>query len=132
MGITTEEEAPGYEPHDVKITFENRYGVCRDKAALLAVMLRLVDVEAFPVIIMVGPKKDEEVPQPFFNHAVTAALGDDGKYILMDSTDENTRDIFPSYLQNMSYIVACPEGETLLTSPIIPAKNNLLKMLKSL
>ena len=35
MGITTEEEAPGYEPHDVAITFENRYGVCRDKAALL-------------------------------------------------------------------------------------------------
>ena len=31
MGITTEEEAPGYEPLDVSITFENRYGVCRDK-----------------------------------------------------------------------------------------------------
>ncbi len=128
MGITTEEEAPGYEPHDVSITFENRYGVCRDKAALLAAMLRIVDVEAFPVIIMAGPKKDEEVPQPFFNHAVTAALGDDGEYVLMDSTDENTKDIFPSYLQNMSYIVARPEGETLLTSPIIPAKENLLKI----
>jgi transglutaminase-like putative cysteine protease len=128
MGITTEDEAPGYEPHDVSITFENRYGVCRDKAALLAAMLRIVDVEAFPVIIMAGPKKDEEVPQPFFNHAVTAALGDDGEYVLMDSTDENTKDIFPSYLQNMSYIVARPEGETLLTSPIIPAQENLLKI----
>jgi len=128
MGITPEEEAPGYEPHDVKITFENRYGVCRDKAALLAAMLRVVDIEAFPVIIMAGPKKDEEVPQPFFNHAVTAALGDDGEYILMDSTDENTKDIFPSYLQNMSYVVARPEGETLLTSPIIPAEKNLLKI----
>ncbi|HEY5654018.1 MAG TPA: DUF3857 and transglutaminase domain-containing protein, partial [Pontiella sp.] len=131
MGITTEEEAPGYEPHDVRITFENRYGVCRDKAALLAAMLRLVDIEAFPVIIMVGPKKDEEVPQPFFNHAVTAALDDDGTYVLMDSTDENTKDIFPSYLQNMSYIVARPEGETLLTSPIIPAEENLLKICSS-
>ena len=128
MGITTEEEAPGYAPHDVKITFENRYGVCRDKAALLAAMLRIVGVEAFPVIIMSGPKKDEEVPQPFFNHAVTAALGDDGEYVLMDSTDENTKDIFPSYLQNMSYLVARPEGETLLTSPIIPAENNLTKI----
>ena len=128
MGITTEEEAPGYAPHDVKTTFENRYGVCRDKAALLAAMLRIVDVEAFPVIIMSGPKKDEEVPQPFFNHAVTAALGDDGEYILMDSTDENTKDIFPAYLQNMSYLVARPEGETLLTSPIIPAEQNLAKI----
>lgn len=128
MGITTEDEAPGYEPHDVSITFSNRYGVCRDKAALLASMLRVVDVEAFPVIIMAGPKKDEEVPQPFFNHAVTAALGDDGEYILMDSTNENTKDIFPSYLQNMSYIVARPEGETLLTSPVIPAEDNLLRI----
>jgi len=128
MGITPEEEAPGYEPHDVTITFENRYGVCRDKAALLAAMLRLVNIEAFPVIIMAGPKKDEEVPQPFFNHAVTAALGDDGEYILMDSTDENTKDIFPSYLQNMSYLVARPEGETLRTSPIIPAEKNLLRI----
>ena len=128
MGITPEEEAPGYEPHDVTITFENRYGVCRDKAALLVAMLRLVDIEAFPVIIMAGPKKDEEVPQPFFNHAVTAALGDDGEYILMDSTDENTKDIFPSYLQDMSYLVARPDGETLLTSPIIPAEDNLLRI----
>ncbi len=128
MGITPEEEAPGYEPHDVRITFENRYGVCRDKAALLAAMLRMVNVEAFPVIIMAGPKKDEEVPQPFFNHAVTAALDDDGKYVLMDSTDENTKDIFPTYLQNMSYLVARPEGETLLTSPVIPAESNLLKI----
>jgi transglutaminase-like putative cysteine protease len=128
MGITTEEEAPGYEPHDVKTTFENRYGVCRDKAALLVSMLRLVDIEAFPVIIMAGPKKDEEVPQPFFNHAVTAALDDTGEYVLMDSTDENTKDIFPSYLQNMSYIVARPEGDTLRTSPVIPADDNLLRV----
>lgn len=128
MGITTEEEAPGYEPHDVSITFENRYGVCRDKAALLAAMLRIAGVDAFPVIIMAGPKKDEEVPQPFFNHAVTAALNDQGEYVLMDPTDENTKDIFPAYLQNMSYIVARPEGETLLTSPIIPANQNLTRL----
>ena len=128
MGITTEEEAPGYEPHDVSITFENRYGVCRDKAALLASMLRIVGIDAFPVIIMVGPKKDEEVPQPFFNHAVTAALDETGEYVLMDPTDENTKDIFPTYLQNMSYLVARPEGETLKTSPVIPAEKNMTQI----
>ena len=42
----------------------------------------------------------------------------------MDPTDENTKDIFPAYLQNMSYLVARPEGETLKTSPIIPAARN--------
>ena len=98
MGITTETTAPGYEPHDVSITFGNRYGVCRDKAALLVAMLRLADLPAYPVLIHAGPRKDEEVPQPFFNHAVVAVGNDDGSYTLMDPTDENTTEIFPSYL----------------------------------
>ena len=127
MGITTEKEAPGYEPHDVKITFENKYGVCRDKAALLVSMLRLAGIEAYPVLIHNGPKKDADVPQPYFNHAVVAARIRDA-YTLMDPTDENTRELFPAYLCNQSYLVARPTGETLLTSPIIPAGENLLRI----
>ena len=128
MGITTETDAPGYEPHDVDDTFNQRHGVCRDKAALLVVMLREAGIKAFPVIIHNGAKKDVEVPQPFFNHAITAVENEDGSYMLMDSTDENTKDIFPPYLTDKSYIVAKPEGETLLTSPIIPAKANMMEI----
>jgi transglutaminase-like putative cysteine protease len=126
MGITVEKEAPGYEPHDAKDTFEQRHGVCRDKAALLVAMLRAAGFQAYPVLIHNGPKKDEEVPQPFFNHAVSAVRNDDGTYTLMDSTDENTKQLFPAYLCNQSYLVATPEGDTLLTSPIVPATENLM------
>jgi transglutaminase-like putative cysteine protease len=126
MGLTTEKTAPGYEPHDVKITFENKYGVCRDKAALLAAMLRLAGFKAYPTLINSGPKKDPKVPQPYFNHAITAVENEDGSYTLMDSTDESSRDIFPAYLCDKSYLVAKPEGETLKTSPIVPASDNLL------
>ncbi len=126
MGITTEDESPGWEPHDVKMTFENRHGVCRDKAALLVAMLRLADIEAYPVLIDAGPKKDAEVPAVMFNHAIVAAKNDDGSYQLMDCTDENTKDLLPSYLCNCSYLVAHPEGETLQTSPIVPAQQNLV------
>jgi hypothetical protein len=49
MGITTEEVSPGYEPHDVRMTFDNKYGVCRDKAALLVAMLRMAGLDAYPV-----------------------------------------------------------------------------------
>lgn len=126
MGITVETEAPGYEPHDVQLTFDKRHGVCRDKAALLVVMLRLADIQAFPVLIHSGPLKDPEVPQPFFNHAVTAALNDDGSYLLMDSTDENTKELFPAYLCRKSYLVARPEGDTLRRSPISPASENMM------
>ncbi len=126
MGLTHEEVAPGYEPRDVHVTFENRYGVCRDKAALLVAMLRLAGFEAFPVLIHVGPRKDEEVPQPFFNHAIVAVREPDGGYQLMDMTDETTRELLPAYLNDRSYLVASPEGATLLTSPIVPAEENLV------
>jgi transglutaminase-like putative cysteine protease len=128
MGITTETEAPGYEPHDVKITFQNRYGVCRDKAALLVAMLRLAGLPAYPVLIHVGPKKDVEVPQPYFNHAIVGVADGKGSYTLMDPTDESTTDLLPAYLCNRSYLVAHPDGETLRTSPIIPATNNLMRV----
>jgi transglutaminase-like putative cysteine protease len=126
MGLTLEDEAPGYEPHDVSLTFDNRYGVCRDKAALLASMLRLAGLDACPVLIYVGPKKDPDVPQPWFNHAITAVRNEDGSWQLMDSTDENTRDLLPAYLCNRSYLVATPAGEPLRTSPVIPPEDNML------
>ena len=128
MGITIENEAPGYEPHNVSLTFDNRYGVCRDKAALLVSMLRLAGFDACPVLIYVGPKKDPEVPQPWFNHAITAVRNEDGRWQLIDATNENTRDMLPAYLSYRSYLVATPQGETLQTSPVVPPGKNLLNI----
>ena len=125
MGITIEDEAPGYEPHDVSLTFENKYGVCRDKAALLAVMLQIAGIEGFPVLIHAGARMDPDVPVPYFNHAITAAkLG--GKYVYMDPTDESTKDLLPSYLCRKSCLIAHPEGETLALSPANPVDENLV------
>ena len=128
MGITTEKDAPGYEPHDVKITFENKYGVCRDKAALLVAMLRLAGFKSYPTLIKVGPKMDKEVPMIYFNHAIVCVELTPGNYTLMDPTDENTKQLLPSYLCDKSYLVAKPDGETLLTTPIIPADKNLMQI----
>ena len=127
MGLTIETTAPGYEPHDIDITFKNRYGVCRDKGALLAGMIRLAGIKAYPVLIMAGVKKDKEVPNSIFNHAITCAITKGGETILMDSTDETTKDILPAYLSDKSYLPAMPSGSELLTSPVIPASDNLLK-----
>ncbi len=126
MGLTMEDTSPGYAPHDVCLTFDNRYGVCRDKAALLVAMLRIAGFEAYPVLISASKAKmDTEVPTPFFNHAI-AAVKLDGKYVLMDPTDESSRDLLPAYLSDCSYLVAHPEGETLLTSPVVaPEKNSV-------
>ena len=131
MGLTMEDTSPGYAPHDVDVTFDNRYGVCRDKAGLLVAMLRLAGFKAFPVLIHVGAKLDHEVPQPFFNHAIVAVDNGDRKYELMDPTNENTKDLFPAYLCNNSYLVARPEGEQLMTSPVPPPEENALDIVSS-
>ena len=144
MGLTMEAESPGYAPHDVDITFENRYGVCRDKAALLVAMLRLAGFEAYPVLIHAGAKMDPDVPMPYFNHAIVAValppggvaeLGlaesdvrGAGRYVLMDPTDESSRDLLPSYLSDRSFLVARPEGETLLTSSVPDASSNAVRI----
>jgi hypothetical protein len=108
------------------MTFDRRAGVCRDKAALLVAMLRMAEFDAYPVIIMSGPKKDPDVPQPFFNHAITCVKKEDGAYVLMDPTDESTKQFLPAYLGNCSYLVATPEGETLRVSPVEPAERNMM------
>ena len=124
MGITPEKEVPGYEPHDVNLTFEQRHGVCRDKAALLVAMLELVGIKAYPVLFMVGDPKDDEIPNSYFNHAVTAVELEKGNYVLMDPTYESTADLFPAFQADMSYLVAHPKGEKLRRSPVVPAKDN--------
>lgn len=124
MGITPEKEAPGYEPHDVKVTFEQRYGVCRDKAALLVTMLELAGFKAYPVLFMAGDPKDDEIPNGYFNHAVTAVELGKKNYVLMDPTYESTRDLFPAFQADMSYLVAHPQGEKLRRSPLVPASAN--------
>lgn len=44
----------------------------------------------------------------------------------MDPTNENTKDLFPSYLCNNSYLVCRPEGENLMTTPVPPPEENAL------
>ena len=128
MGVTPEKDRPGFEPHDVRLTFEKDYGVCRDKAALLVAMLRMAGLQAYPVLINVGTKKDPEVADPFFNHAIVSVQLKPGDYVLMDPTDEHTRELLPASECDQSYLVCRPEGENIRVSPIQPAERNMLRV----
>ncbi|MGD0251086.1 MAG: DUF3857 domain-containing protein [Verrucomicrobiota bacterium] len=128
MGITPEKDRPGFEPHDVCITFDKKYGVCRDKAALLVSMLRLAGLNAYPVLVSVGTHKDAEVPDPFFNHAIVGVELEKGQIVLMDPTDENTRELLPASDRNQSYLVARPDGDTVRLSPIQPPEENMMQI----
>jgi hypothetical protein len=126
MGLTPEKDRPGFEPHDVCITFNKQYGVCRDKAALLVAMLRIAGFNAYPVLINIGAKRDADVPEPAFDHAIVSLELKKGEYVLMDPTDEHTRDLLPAYDCDRSYLVCRAEGENLRTSPVPPVDENLM------
>ena len=125
-GVTNENTAPGYEPHDVKDTFAQKHGVCRDKAALLTAMLRAVGFDAFMVLFMAGDPKDQEVPNYYFNHAITGVKMPDGELILMDSTDENTSDLLPAYAMDKSFLCATAQGDVLRRTPVVSPQKNML------
>lgn len=128
MGANTETNRPGLEPHPTDYTFNTMTGVCRDKAALIVVMLREAGIDANMVLINTSRKLDYEVPMSYFNHAIAGAKLKNGEIILMDPTDETTKDIFPQYLMNKSYILASKEGEDLKLTPVIPADKNILSI----
>jgi len=128
MGLTPEKDRPGFEPHDVEITFDKKYGVCRDKAALLVSMLREAGLDAYPVLISVGVKRDTTVPDPDFNHAIVSVQLKKGDYLLMDPTDENTRALLPTGDCDQSFLVCRPEGEGLKISPVQPPEDHLMRV----
>ena len=128
MGITPEKDRPGFEPHDVRITYDKKYGVCRDKAALLVSLLRAAGQNAYPVLVSVGWKKDPQVPNPFFNHAIVGVELRKGEYVLMDPTDENTRDLLPTYEGNQSFLACRPDGDNLRLSPVDPPEKSMMRI----
>src|SRR5882757_9500905 len=128
MRLTPEKDRPSFEPHDVKLTFNNKYGVCRDKAALLVSMLQSAGFKAYPVLVNVGTKRDQDVPEPAFNHAIVGVELKKGEHVLMDPTAENTKDLLPSYECDQSFLVCRPEGDNIRTSPIIPPEQNMMRV----
>jgi transglutaminase-like putative cysteine protease len=128
MGLTPEQDRPGFEPHDVSMTFSKQYGVCRDKAALLVAMLREAGLNAYPVLVNVGSKKDKEVPDAGFNHAIVGVELKKGEYLLLDPTDEHARDFQPWYDGDQSYLVARPDGEDLRISSFKPPEENMMRI----
>ena len=125
LGVDKEKNRPGYEPHDVIYTFESRGGVCRDKAALLAAMLREGGFNANVILISSGSRLDPRAPVVWFNHAITAMYDEKGNTeFIFDPTDENTKDFLPKYEEDSSYLIASKKGTTLRVAPISNPKLN--------
>ncbi len=117
----------GYTIHDIKETFHDRAGVCKDKAGMLVGMLRVAGFDSFLVMTMARQRVDA-IPADQFNHAVTCIRNRDGSLILLDPTwMPKSRDNW-STLEPLQHVVyGLPEGKELSQSPYFPPETSLAK-----
>lgn len=96
----------GYRPHPAAEVLQNRYGDCKDKATLLAAMLRALGEKSDVVLVYSGNPRGvrRDWPSTGFNHAISSMPADEGvpagwpvvdagelgRLVLFDPTDAQT------------------------------------------
>jgi len=114
----------GYTIHDIKETFHDRAGVCKDKAGMLVGMLRVAGFESYLVMTMARQRVDR-VPADQFNHAVTCIRQADGSLLLLDPTwMPKSRDNWSTLEPEQHVVYGLPEGKGLSQSPDFPPQAN--------
>ncbi len=110
-----------HKPHAPLNVFEQRFGDCKDKSLLLATILNIYDVEAYPMLVntTLRDHTSERMPShTMFNHCV-AQIVHNGKSIFIDPTISNQGGAlenyyFPTYGQGL---VVSTKSHDLLTLP---------------
>lgn len=77
----------GWIPHSAKACWSARLGDCKDRSALMIVLMRAVGIEAAPVILWSGRSfATPKVPILVANHAIVQVMAD-GEALYLDSVD---------------------------------------------
>jgi hypothetical protein len=118
----------GYTLHNTKTNFDDRCGVCKDKAAMLISMLRMAGFEAYPAMTMAG-SRIESLPADHFNHCVAVVRRPDGSLMPLDPTwVPFMRELWSSAEQQQNYLPGIPEGSDLMCTPVSAPENHYLKI----
>jgi hypothetical protein len=117
----------GYKPESAAVTFRNKYGVCRDKAALMVTMLREAGIPSDITLMNPAWKIDQDVPADQFNHAVVAVHEGDSTFFV-DPTVEKTADYMAATEQDRAVLVCDKKGEDLAWTPLEPSEKNLYQI----
>lgn len=118
----------GYRPHRTTVSFERRFGDCKDTASLMKVMLAVADIDSNIVLVRtrnLGGLEQSPASLAVFNHAITYVPELD---LYMDGTAGHSGlDELPYLDQGAAMlIVRDGGGGTFLTSPIGESEANTL------
>jgi hypothetical protein len=141
LSLTLEKDSlAGYRPHPPEEVMQCRLGDCKDKATLVASMLRSIGEKAWVVLLYAtNPRAvDQDWPSATFNHAIVAIAADEsvpthwpqidggplGKLVLFDATAEDTPlGILPEMDQGGFGLVVAKDGPGLVKFPLDPPEN---------
>lgn len=120
IGINT------HKPHSPGEVYRNGYGDCKDKALLLATILRSENIPAYAALVNTevrGELINEAVSPNSFDHVIVA-IGKPGIYTYVDPTRSYQRGaISETYVPGYEYTLLIKEGETNLRHIALVANN---------
>jgi transglutaminase-like putative cysteine protease len=116
----------GYTLHPGPMIFDDRSGVCKDKAGMAITLLRAAGYTAYPAMTMAGARV-ERIPADQFNHCVVARKKADGGFELLDPTwVVFSPEVWSSAEGEQNYVIGTPGGEELQKTPAFdPAANKI-------
>jgi len=118
----------GFTLHKGEMNFNDRCGVCKDKAGMLITMLRAAGFESYPAMTMAGSRIDN-IPADQFNHCVTVVKMSDKQYHLLDPTwVPFLRELWSSAEQQQNYLMGVPEGADLGLTPLSDPEKHYLRI----
>ncbi|HTE24466.1 DUF3857 domain-containing transglutaminase family protein, partial [Flavitalea sp.] len=121
-----------HRPHAPGEVFKNGYGDCKDKALLLATILRNQDIHAYAALVNTRIRGEliNKAPSPYeFDHVIVA-IEQPGGYKYVDPTISYQRgSLSEIYTPAYRYALLIKEGESNL-SPITPAKTTIVRSIE--
>ena len=124
--VAVEYGQAGYEPHEAKDIFKNKYGDCKDQAILLIAMLRSIGIKAYPVLIGTYGhiSLNRDFPSITFNHCI-AVVDLQGEWVFMDPTGQTVSfGDLPSMDQDRLVFLILDDGYKIILTPTYQAQNN--------
>lgn len=109
----------GFIPSKVDVTLKRRYGDCKDKTYLLLAILKMLDIEAYPVFAnnRDGEKLGEYGPRlNAFNHVLVKTIIDGKSYWLETTTNNQAGTIDKIYQPEYGQVLVLKSGNNELTT----------------
>ncbi|MGA3344798.1 MAG: DUF3857 domain-containing protein [Terracidiphilus sp.] len=120
-------------PHELSDTLSKKYGDCKDKATLLATMLRAAGIPAYVALLNAGSRMDVPADLPgmgIFDHAIVYVPGNPKhkeSALWIDATDRYGRlGQLPIDDQGRLALIARPETTALVKTPESTSKDNVV------